>query len=285
MSSSINLSIVRGGNSLLVLFSLLYFFSSCSHLFYHPSKENFSPPHIKKFSFKDIFFQSSDGVRLHGRIFFSSQPTKGTLVQLHGNSENLSSHSLALLWVTRHGYNLFTFDYRGYGQSMSTPSPEGIRLDALAFLEKAKHLHQRHSAQGKFIVVGQSLGGAIALRAIQDFKEQKLIDLVVLDSSFSSYQKIAFKKLASHWATWLFSPLAYLLVSDKISADLHHFKHPLLIIHSLNDPIVPFSCALSIYQKASSPQKTLWEGRERGHILAFSTPKRQQRFLQFLQEI
>ncbi len=274
----------RAGAIMLLPFILSgILFSSCTHLFYHPSKENFPlPPQMQPIPYKDIFFKSQDGVRLHGRLFLTQKLAKGTLVQFHGNAENLTSHFISLSWLIQHGYNLFTFDYRGYGQSESSPSPRGIRRDALAALQQAKQIHQSHAPQGKFIIIGQSLGGAVALRAIEDFPGDKHIDLVVLDSSFSSYQKIAFKKLTSHWLTWPLSPLAYILISDKTSANLQNFRQPLLVIHSENDPVVPFECGKSIYRQANSLQKTFWRGKEKGHIMGFYSQQRQKRFLKFL---
>ena len=239
---------------------------------------------MEQITFKDIFFKSQDGIRLHGRLFFTKSPVKGTLIQFHGNSGNLSLHAPALTWITQHGYNLLTFDYRGFGRSESSPSQEGIRLDAIAFLQQAKRIHHGHAPGGIFILVGHSLGGAVALRAAQDFSDQELIDLVILDSAFASYKNVVFEKLSSNWITWPLAPLAYLSVSDKTSANLKSFRHPLLIIHSENDPVVPFECAKSIYRQVASKSRTFWRGKEIGHILAFSSPQRQERLLKFLRK-
>ena len=212
------------------------------------------------------------------------RPVQGTLVQFHGNAGNLSHHAPALTWAIEHGYNLLTFDYRGFGQSESSPSPEGIRLDALAFLQQAKRLHHDYAPGGIFVLVGHSLGGAVALRAAQDFPDQQLVDLVILDSAFASYKRVVFEKLSLNWITWPLAPLAYLAVSDKTSANLESFRHPLLIIHSENDPVVPFKCAESISLQVASKHKTFWKGKEVGHTLAFDSPERQERLLKFLRE-
>ena len=258
----------------------------CSGFFYYPSKEEYPlPPQLKSLSYSDIFFASSDGVRLHGRLFTAKVPIRGTVIQFHGNAENLTSHFLSLQWLTEHGYNLFAFDYRGYGQSDSSPSLEGIRLDAISALNKAVELHRIHSPKGKLIVIGQSLGGAIALRGILDFAKNNLINLVVMESSFASYQRIAFKKMTSNWFTWPLSPLAYILVSDQTAANLPDFQHPLLVIHSKNDPSVPFQCGEFIYNHVSSSQKFFWKGEEHGHILGLYSQKRRKQFLKLLSRI
>ena len=237
------------------------------------------------FPFEDIFFKSEDGVQLHGRLFLAQKPAKGTIIQFHDHSKNLTAHYLNLAWLTTHGHNLFIFDYRGYGQSEWYPSPEGIRLDALSALHGAVQIHQIHSPKGTLIVVGQALGGAVALKAVEDFPDNHLIDLVVLDSAFASYQKLAFKKWSSHWLTWALSPLAYVLVSDAVSANLRLFKHPLLVIHSENDPVIPFACGKSIYDQVASPRKFFWKGQEVEHLAGFSSRERQKHFIEFLGDI
>ena len=273
--------------SLILLgFSACIFCCGCNSLFYYPSKEIYPlPPKLRPPSFSNISLMASDGVSLHGRVFLARKPIKGVIVQFHGNAENLTSHSMILLWVLEHGYHLFSFDYRGYGQSESSPSPEGIRLDATAALRKAVEIHSTHSPQGKLIVIGQSLGGTIALRGVLDFPKKDLIDLVVVDSSFASYKRVAFNKMASNWFSWPFSPLAYLLISDKTAADLTEFRHPLLVIHSKNDPTVPFECSEFIYNNVLSTKKLFWKGEEQGHILGLHSLRRRKRFLKLLSSI
>ena len=68
------------------------------------------------------------------------------------------------------------------------------------------------------IIFAQSLGGNIALTSVAKFIEKnKKISLLVLDSTFDSYQNIAFDKMVHNVITFLFSPLCYVLLSDKTS--------------------------------------------------------------------
>ena len=256
----------------------------CTGLFYYPEKQEFPLPWaLRSIEFTDVFFKAQDNIRLHGRLFVTDKtPVKGTIVHYHGNSGNLTGHLIALAWVLEHGYNLFVFDYRGYGRSESSAHPEGIRLDGLAALQEARKIHRTRSPDGALIVIGQSLGGAVGLRAVLDFDDSEMIDLVVVDSGFNSYRETAFRKLASSWVTWAFSPLAYLLISDKTSASLELFTRPLLVIHSENDPVVPFECGKSIFVQVASSKKFFWKGKEFGHIMGFYSPERQKRFLEFL---
>jgi hypothetical protein len=184
----------------------------------------------------------------------------------------MSSHYLSLAWLVEQGYQLVAFDYRGYGKSEGDPSQKGTYFDALAALNLAWKFHQENHAQ-HFIVFGQSLGGAIAARALQDFPQKDHVDLLVLDSTFTSYKSVARRKMASFWLTWPLSPLASLLVSDEYNAEdaLKTNRSPVLIIHDKEDPVLPFSCAEDSY-KLVTAKKDFWVLDQGAHIGAFIDP-------------
>jgi hypothetical protein len=48
-----------------------------------------------------------------------------------------------------------------------------------------------------------------------------------------------------NWLTFIFSPLAWIFVSDKYAADraLKTYPGKVLLIHDRHDPIVPYACA------------------------------------------
>ncbi|MCM2351196.1 MAG: alpha/beta hydrolase [Bacteriovoracaceae bacterium] len=255
---------------LLMIFGL-FFLQSCSHLFYHPSDKHFVDPMKFKLNYQDVFFKSKDSVNLHGWFFpAKSNNPKGTVIQFHGNAQNISTHFFSLIWLIDHGYNLFTFDYRGYGKSEGKPNQEGIYLDALAALEKGRELHEKNG-KGKFIVYGQSLGGAVSLRAIPDFKYSNNISLIVMDSAFASYKDIAFDRLKNIWFLWPVSPLAFLLVSDKYAADEVYEKitRPTLVIVGMKDDVIPPQFGKDIYKGVKSKDKWLWKLPHGSHIDAY----------------
>jgi len=252
------------------LFLSLFLSQSCSHLFYQPSARHFYDPAQFNITYKDVWFDSTDGTKLHGWFFPTTKKAKGTIIQFHGNAQNISTHFLSLVWLVNEGYNLFTFDYRGYGKSQGSSSQEGLYQDAVAALKKGREFHLAHG-QGHFIVYGQSLGGIVLLRALPDFEEKDEVSLLVLDSTFDSYQDIAFDKLKSRWFLWPFSPLAYLLVSDKYASDkfLNKIEQPTLVIVGDGDEVIPEKFGKQIYQNISAPKKWLWEIPGGGHIGVF----------------
>ena len=124
---------MRPNRKLPLLFALLlgcslFGLSSCAQqAFYYPDHADYGTPAQAGLQHEDIFFQSEDGTRLHG-WFIPAQnaggliPARATIIHFHGNAQNLSAHKEAVQWLPAHGYNVFLFDYRGYGLS------EGVRI-------------------------------------------------------------------------------------------------------------------------------------------------------------
>ncbi|MFQ5559855.1 MAG: alpha/beta hydrolase [Nitrospinota bacterium] len=263
----------------LFLISLQGLLISCSGAFYHPTKETHIDPVTLGFSYGDIHFESSDGTKLHGWLFPSTHETEefGTIVQFHGNAENISTHFLSMAWVTKIGYNLFTFDYRGYGRSEGNPDQEGLNQDAVAAINFALQLNETRKvklfgAEGpqtlKLFLFGQSLGGAVLIRALKDIPHKDRINAIIVDSSFYSYTAIAKDVLAGSLLTWPFQPLAYVLISDRFSPKKvipTITPVPLLVIHGTNDRVIPFKQGYEIHRLAKEP-KYFWKIPGGSHI-------------------
>lgn len=254
---------------IIILFAILG--QGCSHVFYQPSPKHFVDPAQFKLKYEDLYFKSSDGTKLNGWFFpAKTKKPKGTIVQFHGNAQNISTHFFSLIWLIEEGYNLFTFDYRGYAKSEGKPSQAGIYLDALAAFDKAWELHEKNGG-GKFVIYGQSTGGAISLRAIPDWKSYDKISLIVMDSAFASYKDIAFDKLTDHWFFVPISPLAFVLVSDGYAADevFDKITRPTLVIVGKHDKVVPQKFGKKIYKGIATKEKWLWKLPNGNHINAY----------------
>jgi fermentation-respiration switch protein FrsA (DUF1100 family) len=269
-----------------LLFFVLIFISGCNSLFYYPdSSIYFLPKQAGLSAPQELNFTASDGVHLHGWFFKTQRPSPlGTIIQFHGNAQNSTSHFVSLAWLVNEGYDFFTFDYRGYGDSDGEPSPKGTYLDGLSALKEAYHLKR---SEKHFIVYGQSLGGAIAARAVQDWEHRDQISLLVLDSTFSSYKTVARRVALRHWFTWPLSPVAWLIMSDQYSTEkfISEATQPLLIIHDKLDPVVPFACGEDIFLNANKNiRKDFWILNDGFHVGIFGIrfSENRKRFLNYV---
>jgi len=265
-----------------LLLAFLFFITGCTSLFFYPRQQLLDNPVAQLFSPEDIWFKASDGVNLHGWFFSGGPKATGTVLVLHGNAENLSTHVNSVLWLVQSGFNLFIFDYRGYGRSEGSPGIKGVHLDAEAALKTLLSLPR---AGGKQVVVlGQSLGGAIAVYTAANSPYRDRIAAVVIDSAFSSYRLIAREKLSQFIITWPFQYPLSLLVSDFYSP-MRWIKKvspvPLLIIHGERDPVVPFHHGQMLYDEALQP-KSFWQSSVPGHVTSFADEKVREELVRYL---
>jgi fermentation-respiration switch protein FrsA (DUF1100 family) len=181
------------------------------------------------------------------------------VIHFHGNAENISTFYQASAWLSREGYEVLTVDYRGYGSSSGEPSPAGLNADAVAALQWGQARCDAGRSPG-VIVLAQSLGGIVSVRALHDYKPSCL-KAVIIDSSFGDYHRIAAEKLASVWITWPLQWLAYLLTNNRYASEpfVHEIAPaPALFLHGTQDGVVPLHHGRKLFDAAHEP-KTFWE--------------------------
>ena len=268
---------------ILLLVCIVNFSPGCSSLFFYPQKQFVENYLLDQISYKDVNFKTSDGLMLHGWYLKAKNESHGTILFLHGNAENISTHVNNILWLTSEGYNVFAFDYRGYGRSEGFPSIDGVHLDAEAALETVLRMSQIN--KGDLFILGQSLGGAIATYTTATSPYKSHIKALIIDSAFSDYRRIAREKLAQMIITWpLQYPLSFLFNNHYSPAKWIKKVSPvpLLIIHGDIDNIVPPHHGLILFQEALEP-KEYWLVNNVGHIQALALPDIRSRLVDYLQ--
>ena len=130
--------------------------------FHYPTQVIYDWPEEYGLRYESVFFNSCDGLQLHGWFFPAASPAQGTLVHCHGNAGNVTGHYRFVAWLPRRGWNALCFDYRGYGRSEGTPTVEGAILDATA--ARAKLCELAAIKDSEMLLMGESLGGAIIIQ-------------------------------------------------------------------------------------------------------------------------
>jgi fermentation-respiration switch protein FrsA (DUF1100 family) len=256
--------------------------SGCSGVFLQPDRRLHAKPEQVGAAWEEARFASADGTALTG-LWLKAKPGpgKGVVVQFHGNGENMTSHFLFVWWLTLEGWDVLAFDYRGYGASAGAKSLKGAVEDGVAALAYA-----RSKAAGRpLMVVGQSLGGALALASLEKDGGEG-VNALILDSSFASYRAIARDKLGQLWLTWpLQWPLSFLIREGDSPQRLAARRKPvpLLQFHSLGDPVVPFYLGKRLYDAAAGPKEFVAVAGD-GHTEAFGAKRaeHQKRIVAFL---
>ncbi|RKZ60308.1 MAG: alpha/beta hydrolase [Candidatus Parabeggiatoa sp. nov. 3] len=267
-----------------LIFLIVLPLNACTSVFFHPQSHLLKTPAHNNLAYQDIYFHTADMIRLHGWWLPAQNENLGTIVFLHGNAENISTHINSVAWLPAEGFNVFLFDYRGYGLSQGQPDLDGLHQDIEAALS---WIRQYQHASPKIILFGQSLGASLAVTSLADSAHREIIQALIIDSGFTRYRDIAREKLAKFWLTWPFQWPLSLLINNRyqpLEAITRINPIPVLIIHGIADQIVPVQHAKRLHAAAKAP-KQLWLIPNGKHIQSMNNPAIRQRLLDYLRHI
>jgi uncharacterized protein len=260
---------------LLALIMIAAMSGCCNRLFYLPDSREYSTPLEFGLQYDAVEFQSRDGTKLTGWFIHTVGEAKGTVVHCHGNAQNMTSHWQFVKFLPADGFNLFVFDYRGYGRSEGSPSRKGTIEDARAAVD---HVMARKGVDpARVAIFGQSIGGAIATVVAA---EDPRIRGAIIDSAFSSYRDEAAHAMRQNPITWLFAwPLSRVLIGSSFDPVDYVGKiapRPVLFIHGVNDQVAPSKMSQTLMTAAGQP-KELWLVPEARHTEAFYLQEKEYR--------
>jgi fermentation-respiration switch protein FrsA (DUF1100 family) len=210
-----------------------------------PGRELDTTPSSIGLKYEDAWIKTEDGERLHGWFIPADDGyERGTLLFFHGNAGNISHRLESILIFNRLGLNVAIVDYRGYGQSSGKPGEEGTYRDARASWDYL--VHERGVQSEDIVIFGRSLGGAVGawLASQPDVKPAG----VIIESSFSSGVDMG-KRLYPVLPVRLITRIDY-PVRDYVT----RIRAPVLVAHSRDDEIIPFSMGQTLFDLAREPK-------------------------------
>ena len=234
---------------------------------YYPEPDWILTPDQLGMAAEEVHLTPGPGVELHAWFFPHQQPFDSplasprtdsrpgplaTLLFCHGNAGN-ASHRLENVWhLLRTGFQVFLFDYRGYGHSSGEPSEEGLYRDAAAAWA---HLVDREdTAAAPRIIFGRSLGGAVAVELATRVGADGLgsgsglgsASGLIIESTFTSIRTLA--RLCFPL------PLPNLPVRYDSLSRIDRVGMPLLAIHGDEDELIPYADGQALFEAAPEPK-------------------------------
>ncbi len=259
---------------------LVVFLSSCSSAFFVPVRQQFITPDVLGILHENIELPVDGQVSLHGWRLIPAERSGGTILFLHGNGDNVSSHFANAYWLVDQGYEVYLFDYRGYGLSEG----EADLADTLADINKMFDYTVSRLPQGeKLILMGHSLGGSLLIHAAADSRYKARFAAVISIGAFSDYRVITRDVLSRNWLTWLFQWPLSLVVDNRfrpLDAVSRISPVPLLIMHSRNDAMVAPYHGRLLYEQAKPPKALM--SIEGDHNGIFNDVSNRRRLCDFL---
>ncbi|MDH5711031.1 MAG: lysophospholipase [Gammaproteobacteria bacterium] len=229
--------------------------SACTGVLFQPQRFQFATPDQIGVIYDDIEIQSHDQTGLHGWKLLAKGESHGKVLFFHGNGENISTHFTNVFWLTSHGYDVYLFDYRGYGKSGGIAQIDAVIEDTDAMISYAV---SQLDDNEKLIVIGHSMGGSLAIHAVAHSQYKDRIKTLVTVEAFSDYHKITQDVLATSWLTWLLQWPLSLLVDNSyrpLDSVARLSPIPLLLLHSKQDEMISFDHAEALYKVAEEPKQ------------------------------
>ncbi len=197
------------------------------------------------FKIESVIFKSNSGNNVNGWLLKpKNSVAKITLMHLHGNAGFLLSQFKAISPLIRDSIQIFMFDYSGFGFSEGEATRENALTDALSAMDYIKE--RKDVKNTKVIIYGQSFGGHLA--AVVAAKRQNEIAGAVIEGGFSSPKDIAAHQVPV---------IGRILVKQGYSAiqSIKDYHKPLLVIHSIEDHVIPFYMGRKIFDNANEPKQ------------------------------
>ena len=176
-------------------------------------------------------------------LHFMQPHPRGLVFFVHGNAGNLATWTTGVDFYRSINYDLFIFDFRGYGKSSGQiDSEEQLFADVRAAWDAIAPSYRDKPV----VIYGRSLGTALAARLARDVEPR----LLVLVTPFTSLAAIAKREypLAPEWL------LKYPLRTDAVIADI---RSPILFVHGTNDQLIPISESERLRMLARAPTELL----------------------------
>lgn len=208
------------------------------------TQKNGQPVNLE-YTIESVIFKSTNGNKLNGWFIKPKNisPTI-TLLHLHGNEGSLLNQYQAISPLLKSGFQIFVFDYSGFGFSEGKATRENILIDAISAFDYVKS--RQEVTNTKLVIYGQSVGGHLS--AVVATEKQLALDGLVIEGGFSSYKDIAGRKVPVIGK--LFSKQGY-----SATNSIKNFRKPLLVIHSSEDKEVPFYMGKKIFDNANEPKE------------------------------
>ena len=225
-------------------------------LMFHPSKRTYvkTPEH---------FFFDCGGHELAG-IFLKAEKPVCKIFHCHGNGEDLGMVYPLLDALRKSGFDVFCYDYPGYGFSAEKPTEKNLYLSAETAWKCARE--RFGFAPENTVLSGFSLGSAAALHV--STLEKGWRGAVVMGGIAQGGMVV----LPINIVPWK--------ILDNESK-IRQFNSPLLLLHGSDDNIVPFRNAKANFAAANEPKKLFrLEGCRHNDI--FASPEFWAELLAFL---
>ena len=208
------------------------------------------------------------GVTLRGWACQTDQDRRGTVVYLHGIADNRGSGVGAIRRYTAQGFDVVAYDSRAHGLSDGEACTYGY------FEKEDLRAVIRTLDEGPVILIGTSLGAAVALQAAS---VEARVSAVIAAEVYSDLETIA-RERAPFFLTDATIRKAFAVAEQRGSFRIgdvqpegaaRHVRVPVLLVHGSADRETPPAHSSRVYAALAGPRRLiLVDGAGHNHSLS-----------------
>lgn len=168
--------------------------------------------------------------------YSTSTKTNKTVLYCHGNSGNIGGRANIVRRWNEFGYSILMFDYPSYGLSTGQATEKSVKESAVKCLEYLL----KHVKKENIILYGESIGCSVAAYLAAEYN----MPCLIFQSGFSSLKDLVVDYVPS-FLSWI----SEICTEFDTYSYLKKFNGKLLLLHSQEDEIIPYSHAqkMNIY--------------------------------------
>ena len=175
---------------------------------------------------------------------FNQPHPRGTIVVFHGNGAWAGQRTSYVAAFSPRGFRTFLYEYPGYGGRPGRPEESGIVPDAAEVVQELSH-----DGYGPIYLWGESLGSGVAAAVSRD--PDLPIHGLVLVTPWDTVANVGLYR-------YPFIPVGWLMTDRYDSvANLEHFHHPVCVVRSTRDEIIPPTLTLRLFSSLPTPKKLI----------------------------
>ncbi|MFX1567329.1 MAG: alpha/beta hydrolase [Promethearchaeota archaeon] len=201
-----------------------------------------------------------------GGFLYLNDATLPTILLFHGNGEIAADYQYFLDFFFDCGVNLAVVDFRGYGFSTGEPIYSSLISDAFPIYNKFYKWINENGMRDSLFLLGRSLGSVCASEIGANNPDS--LKGIIFESGFASVYNMMTRlfRVSGPGIT----PEALRDFSNDIR--ILRFKKPTLVIHGVQDWIIPFDEGKLIYNslpEGVEKKLVLIEGAGHNNIFSF----------------
>ena len=239
--------------------------------------------------YEDISLTTEDGIRLEG--WWVDRGSDRTVVLLHGYTVSRWAFYIRRMmeYLSGEDYNILTFDFRAHGRSGGRFTTFGNR--ELLDLKAALDWLRSEVGEGKVALVGYSMGGVVAVRALAEgMADAGVADSPPIYADRSAARGLKYFANLPSFLYPLVKTFAKALVGEENVDAIRYardVRRPLLVVVGDQDPLVRVEEAeefVALNRKVN-PHVELWVGNgAHVRIIEAEPEKYRERVLGFLRD-